>query len=60
MAASQPELAALSATKLKDFIESPDPNLKSLGLLALTALQATDKALVEPCRDAVLRWARRL
>jgi AP-3 complex subunit delta-1 len=55
MAHSQPDLARLSAEKLRDFVESDDPNLKSLGLLALAALQTTDKALVEGCRDAVLR-----
>lgn len=85
MAASQPELASLAAEKLRGFVESVDPNLKSLGLLALAALQArerplshpcsrppaahfkppashpdhsvqaTNPALVEPCRNAVLR-----
>lgn len=55
MASSQPELASLAASKLKEFVEAPDPNLKSLGLVALAALQATDKALVEPCREAVLQ-----
>ena len=55
MASSQPELASLAASKLREFVEAPDPNLKSLGLLALAALQATDKALIEPCRDAVLK-----
>ena len=54
MASTQPELAALSARKLREFVEAPDPNLKSLGLLALSELQAADKALLEPCRDAVL------
>ena len=55
MASSQPELARLASSRLRDFVESPDPNLKSLGLLALAALQTSDKTLVEPCRDAVLR-----
>ena len=54
MASTQPELAALSARKLREFVEAPDPNLKSLGLLALSELQAADKVLLEPCRDAVL------
>ena len=54
MAATQPELAALTASKLKEFLEASDANLKSLGLLALAALQASDKALITPCHDAVL------
>ena len=54
MAASQPELAAVAATHLRSFVEASDPNLKSLGLLALAELQAADKALLEPCRDAIL------
>ena len=55
MCGSQPELARLSASRLKEFVETPDPNLKSLGLLALSALQASDKTIVLPCRDAVLK-----
>lgn len=55
MGGSQTELARLSASRLKEFVETPDPNLKSLGLLALSALQASDKTIVLPCRDAVLK-----
>ena len=55
MAVANPALAQLTATQLRTFIETGDPNLQTLGLLALTELQAADKALVEPCRDAILK-----
>lgn len=55
MADSSPQLAQLTATHLRGFIETSDPNLQALGLLALAELQRADKALVEPCRDAILK-----
>ena len=51
---SHPELVALAVTKLREFVEHEDPNLKYLGLVALHVLQAADRRLVEGCREIVL------
>lgn len=49
-----PNVMRLCAAKLRMFVEHPDPNLKYLGLLALSKIMATFPRGILEHRDLIL------